>query len=108
MTFNEYQEQSRKTARYDVNQGIVYPVLGLNGEAGEVAEKLKKIIRDHGGVISAEAKIELVKELGDVLWYLSQIAYDLKVSLDDVAKANLEKLFSRLERNQISGNGDNR
>ncbi len=86
----------------------VYPTLGLINEAGEVAGKIKKLFRDKGGVISAEDRQALKQELGDVLWYLTQICTELGLSLDEVASANIEKLFSRLERGQIHGDGDNR
>lgn len=114
MDFQEYQTQSRQTAKYTQGEAAnfrglpIYPVLGLVGEAGEVAEKMKKIIRDNHGVIDQERKDMLIKEIGDVLWYLSQLCTDLDISLDDVATTNLEKLFSRLERGQIQGDGDNR
>lgn len=109
MNFNEYQKQSQKTAQYP-NKGnnYIYPVLGLAGESGEVAEKFKKIIRDSDGRIDEEKKVEIRKELGDVLWYISQIATELKINLEDVAQKNIEKLQSRLERGCIKGNGDNR
>ena len=109
MTFEEYQKESRKTALYP-NKGnnFIYPVLGLCGESGEIAEKIKKVIRDEGGVASDLKKEEIKKELGDVLWYISQIATELGLSLDAVGMANIEKLQSRLERNKISGSGDNR
>lgn len=109
MTFEEYQKLALRTAIYP-RQGDnkFYPVLGLMGEAGEVAEKFKKIIRDKEGIIDDESTIEIKKELGDVLWYISQIATELKVDLEDVAKTNIDKLQSRMERNQIRGNGDNR
>jgi len=110
MTFVEYQEQSRRTALYPAigESKLIYPVLGLTGEAGEVAEKIKKIFRDNGGVISEEQKQELAKELGDVLWYLSQISSELNLSLADIAQMNLDKLLSRLDRGQLHGSGDNR
>jgi NTP pyrophosphatase (non-canonical NTP hydrolase) len=109
MNFEEYQKKSRKTALYPgVGSNFVYPTLGLAGEAGEVAEKVKKIIRDDGGEILPEKKKEISKELGDVLWYVSQIATEVGLSLDDVAKENIEKLYSRLERGKIGGSGDNR
>jgi len=87
---------------------IVYPTLGLANEAGEVAGKIKKIFRDKGGVIGAADREALKQELGDVLWYLTQICTELDLTLDEVAQANLEKLFSRLERGQIRGEGDER
>jgi len=107
--FDSYQRESRKTWNLiHTDHPIVYPTLGLANEAGEVAGKVKKIFRDHGGAISAEDREALKQELGDVLWYLAQICTELDVSLQEVAEANLEKLFSRLERNQIRGSGDDR
>ena len=109
MTFEEYQKESRKTALYpNKDSNFIYPVLWLCGESGEIAEKIKKVIRDEGGIVSEHKKEEIKKELGDVLWYISQIATELRLSLDAIAKANIEKLQSRLERNKISGSGDNR
>lgn len=109
MDFKEYQKKSRKTAKYpDVDSNFIYPTLGLAGEAGEVAEKIKKIIRDDGGQVLPERKKEIEKELGDVLWYLTQIATELNLELDQIAEKNIEKLYSRLERGQIGGSGDNR
>lgn len=109
MDFNEYQKLSRKTAVYpNSGSNYVYPTLGLSGEAGEVAEKIKKVIRDEGGVISEAKKKEIEKELGDVLWYVSQIASELGLSLDGVASLNIEKLYSRMERKVLTGSGDNR
>ena len=109
MNFQEYQEKSRKTAKYpDAGHNFVYPVLGLAGESGEVAEKVKKIIRDKGGLIDEETREALKKELGDVLWYVSQLATEFGLKLDDVAEGNIEKLYSRLERGMINGDGDNR
>lgn len=109
MDFSLYQKESRKTAVYpDQDANIVYPTLGLVGEAGEVAEKVKKIIRDAEGVIDDQRRAELKKELGDVLWYLAQVTTELQLDLDDVAQTNLDKLFSRLDRGVIHGEGDNR
>lgn len=109
MTFDEYQEKSRKTAAYpNIGNNFIYPVIGLAGESGEVSEKIKKIIRDHGGVASDSHKEEIKKELGDVLWYVSQLSTELGLSLKDVAHSNLEKLYSRMERGKIQGSGDNR
>lgn len=109
MDFQEYQTISRKTAVYpQLGENIVYPTLGVVGEAGEVAEKVKKIIRDGSGEITDTQRTELTKEIGDVLWYLAQLATELGVSLDDVATKNIEKLFSRLERGVLHGSGDNR
>jgi NTP pyrophosphatase (non-canonical NTP hydrolase) len=107
--FETYQRESRKTwGVIAVDHPIVYPTLGLANEAGEVAGKIKKIFRDKGGVISEEDRQALKYELGDVLWYLTQICTELNLTLDEVAAANIEKLFSRLERGQIGGEGDER
>ena len=103
MRFYEYQEEASKTAIYPEQYKIVYPALGLAGESGEVAEKVKKHIRD--GVLNID---DLKKELGDVLWYLAAIASDLGLNLDDVAESNLQKLRSRQARGVIGGSGDNR
>ena len=109
MTFDEYQKESRKTAIYpNIGENFVYPTLGLSGEAGEVAEKIKKVLRDKDGVIDETTKTEIAKELGDVMWYLSQIASELNLSLEDAASANLKKLSSRKDRGVLSGSGDNR
>jgi len=109
MNFKEYQEESRKTAIYPkAGENYVYPTLGLAGEAGEVAEKIKKAIRDKDGVVDDERKEELKKELGDVLWYVSQIASELNLSLNEIAEKNIEKLYNRMERNKLKGSGDNR
>jgi len=125
LNFNNYQEQALTTAMYPTpfltsefednkdltvnNQiGYVYPTLGLVGEAGEVAEKVKKLIRDFGGIINPEQALELKKELGDILWYLAVLAHEFGLTLEDIAKLNLEKLASRKERGVITGNGDNR
>lgn len=86
----------------------IYPVIGLAGETGEVSEKFKKIIRDKNGVITDDDKKEIAKEMGDVLWYLSQICTELGITFEEVADMNIEKLKSRKERGAIHGNGDNR
>jgi NTP pyrophosphatase (non-canonical NTP hydrolase) len=109
MTLAEYQQKSKTTAIYpNIGSNFVYPTLGLAGEAGEVADKIKKILRDKNGQISKEDRQEISRELGDVLWYIAQLATELNLSLDEVAQNNLTKLLSRLERNVIGGNGDNR
>ena len=104
MDFHEYQTEAKKTAVYD--QPIIYPTLGLTGEAGEVAEKVKKMIRDDDGILTPERKALLIKELGDVLWYLAMIATDIDVDLEEVATSNIKKLFLRREKNMIKGDGD--
>jgi NTP pyrophosphatase (non-canonical NTP hydrolase) len=109
MTFQEYQEESRKTAVYpNKDNNFIYPTLGLAGEAGEVAEKIKKVIRDGNGIVTEEKKGEITKELGDVLWYVANLAKELGISLEEVAQKNLEKLQSRQQRNELHGSGDNR
>lgn len=105
MTFEQYQDEARKTAIY---KSPMYPYLGLVSEAGEVAGKIKKILRDKDGVLSMEDKVQLSFELGDVLWYIANIASDLNIDLADIASANLSKLNSRLSRGVIQGSGDNR
>lgn len=109
MTFEEYQKKSRETAIYpNKDNNFIYPTLGLAGEAGEIAEKIKKILRDKNGVVDEEARKEISKELGDVLWYVSQLATELNLSLEEIVSLNIEKLKSRKERGQLHGSGDNR
>lgn len=109
MTFGEYQKNSRETAVYpNKDNNFIYPVLGLAGEAGEVAEKIKKVLRDDNGVITDQKREDVKKELGDVLWYIAQVATELNMSLEDVASHNIEKLSSRKEKGQLHGDGDNR
>lgn len=109
MNFNSYQHKALESAVYP-NRGnnIVYPVLGMNGEAGEVAEKVKKILRDKDGQWTEEDKEEIKKEIGDVLWYCAAAASEFGLNLQEVAEANIDKLHDRLKRNKIYGNGDNR
>ena len=106
MKLNEYQEEARSTAIYPEEDGLIYTVLGLNGEAGEIAEKVKKMLRD--GKSLEECQVELIKELGDVLWYVANLAHELGVSLDTVAIFNIAKLASRNKRDMLKGDGDNR
>ena len=108
MTLNEYQQHALETAIYPENRKIIYPTLGLTGEAGEVADKVKKVIRDNNLQFTDERKREIAKELGDVMWYCATLAHDLGYRLDEIARMNVEKLRSRLERNRIQGSGDNR
>ena len=103
MTLSEYQIKAAQTAIYPDNWSIVYPALGLAGEAGEVANKVKKLVRD--GKLDKEA---VAAELGDVLWYLSALARDLDADLGDIAQANINKLESRMKRGVIGGSGDTR
>ena len=109
MNFIDYQTKARTTAKYPVvGHGVIYPTLGLVNEAGEVAGKIKKIFRDKGGVIGQADKEALKAELGDVLWYIAQVATELDLSLDEIAESNISKLLDRLERGKIKGDGDNR
>jgi NTP pyrophosphatase (non-canonical NTP hydrolase) len=109
MTFKEYQEAARKTAIYpNIGQNYIYPTLGLTGEAGEVAEKIKKILRAGIVTMDQEQTQGIAKELGDVLWYLAHLATELGLDLDQIANANLEKLASRQQRDVLQGSGDNR
>jgi NTP pyrophosphatase (non-canonical NTP hydrolase) len=108
MQLGEYQRRSRRTAEYPREASLSYPALGLAGEAGEVAEHIKKAIRDDGGEVTPERRSALEKELGDVLWYLAQIATELELDLDTIAAGNLDKLLSRQRRGVLSGSGDER
>ena len=109
MNFDEYQKLSRETAIYpNIGSNFVYPTLGLAGESGEVAEKIKKVLRDKNGIMDQETKDKISKELGDVMWYVAQLATELELSLDDIADANISKLQSRKERGSLSGSGDMR
>ena len=109
MRLSDYQARSRATAVYpEVGGNLLYPTLGLCGEAGEVAEKIKKMMRDDGGLLSEQRRDALSKELGDVLWYLAQLATEAKLDLDTIAAANIEKLLSRQRRSVLNGSGDER
>lgn len=109
MRFSEYQERSRATAVYpDAGSNIVYPALGLCGEAGETAEKVKKAIRDDGGTLTEERREAIAAELGDVLWYAAQLATEAGLDLEEIAEANLDKLASRQRRAVLHGSGDDR
>ena len=108
MEFSDYQHFSRRTASYPREAWLTYPALGLAGEAGEVAEHAKKTIRDDGGRVSDERRAAIARELGDVLWYVAQLASELGLELEDIARENLEKLFSRQSRGVLSGSGDDR
>ena len=109
MNFIEYQQKAKATAKYPViGHGVIYPTLGLTNEAGEVAGKIKKVFRDKDGIISEETRDALKAELGDVLWYLAQVATELNLSLDEIAEYNIAKLLDRQARGKIQGDGDNR
>lgn len=106
--FATYQKQAQTTAVYPQRGegNFIYPALGLAGETGEICEKIKKVIRDEGGVISDERRQLLAKELGDVLWYVSTLATELGLNLDEIAAGNLAKLAARKQANTIHGSGD--
>ena len=106
MQLDEYQERANDTAIYP--EGLNYPILGLAGEAGELCNKYKKILRDKGGEADINDMGELAKELGDVLWYVAQIATELDTDLEIVARRNLMKLEDRQNRGVLGGSGDNR
>ncbi len=110
MNFNDYQNKSAKTMIVE-GPGLTrlyYCALGLANESGEVAGKVKKVIRDRDGKVDDEAKSLIGAELGDVLWYLARLADEIDLKLDDVAQENLDKLLSRLDRGTIKGDGDKR
>ena len=121
-TFNDYQDNAKKTAIYLNKVKEKYPelppeiikILGISyasnglGEVGEIQGKIKKLIRDAGGEISEEAKKEISKEIGDVLWYVMAICEEFDLRMEDVAQQNINKLFSRMERGVLGGSGDNR
>lgn len=117
LTFMQYETAQRTSAIYPDNvrltdyQGnkvALYPFFGLASEAGEVIDKIKKIIRDNGGSMSHEDRLAITKELGDVLWYISACAYELSIPLSIVAQQNILKLQKRKQDNKLHGSGDNR
>lgn len=115
LTINDYQKKAHETADYPsgeiggaVKVDYLYPVMGLSEEAGEVAGKFAKAVRDSNGFISPERKTEIEKELGDVMWFIAEICTCLDVTLEEVAEKNLAKLASRKQRGVIHGSGDNR
>jgi NTP pyrophosphatase (non-canonical NTP hydrolase) len=106
---NDYQEYANKTAIYKPELAILYPTLGLAGEAGELANKVKKIFRDYGGNLNASGlRGQLIDELGDVLWYVAAVAADIEVTLEEVAVRNVKKLAARKDAGTLHGSGDNR
>ncbi len=112
MTLDEYQVQARSTAIYPEEARVLYPTLKLAGEAGEVAEKLGKLMRDEGllpgGQLDNAQRDALAKEIGDVLWYVANLAADLGLSLEAIGRTNLDKLASRRDRGVLGGSGDER
>jgi NTP pyrophosphatase (non-canonical NTP hydrolase) len=107
MELNEYQKEAIEVAFYE-GDDVIYLALGITGEAGEVADHVKKMLRDDGGELSEGRKHILAKELGDVLWYVSKMADKLGFTLEDVAVANINKIKDRVERGTQHGSGDNR
>jgi NTP pyrophosphatase (non-canonical NTP hydrolase) len=108
MDFNTYQDQAIQTAVYEKGVLVMYPALGLCGEAGEVANKVKKIFRDDKGVVSEEKRDQIKGEIGDCLWYLAALARDLDINLLQAAEENIAKLHARAARGTLQGSGDNR
>lgn len=102
---NDYQKRAIKTAIYPTDYRMVYPALGLAGESGEVCEKVKKYLR---GDDSPNLRKDIEKELGDVLWYVANLASDLGLHLDNIATKNLDKLRDRERRDVLQGDGDER
>jgi NTP pyrophosphatase (non-canonical NTP hydrolase) len=108
MQLDAYQQAARSTAIYAERHKVIYPALGLASEAGEVAGKVKKALRDRGGAFDAEQTEALKDELGDVLWYVAVLAADLGLSLEAIAERNIAKLASRRQRGALGGAGDRR
>ena len=103
MGLNDYQKAASKTAIYKAEHSVLYPALGLAGEAGEVANKVKKMLRD--GDFDRQA---IAAEIGDVLWYIAALSRDLNIEMQDLAMKNLEKLYGRKARGTLKGSGDTR
>jgi NTP pyrophosphatase (non-canonical NTP hydrolase) len=108
MSLLDYQIAAKEFAKYPKEHALSYTTLGLVGEAGEVANKVKKIIRDNNGVMTAEMKQQIAQELGDVMWYVAALAGELGYRLEDICFQNIAKLDDRFKRNVINGTGDNR
>lgn len=108
MKFEDYQTMASKTAVYDDADVIIYPALGLISEAGEVAGKVKKVLRDDKGMFTPEKRQAIADEVGDVLWYMASLCTDLGIGMETVAQRNIDKLNSRMARGVIQGSGDNR
>lgn len=109
MNFDEYQKEAKVFADYpNIGNNIFYPVLGLSGESGEIANKIGKIMRDGLDIKDTKFRDKIKEDMGDVLWFLSQIGIELNISLEDVARYNIKKLESRKKRGVLHGDGDNR
>lgn len=107
MKLNTYQERALETAIYPEQYKLIYPALGLNGEAGEVADKVKKILRGDSE-LTEERKGDIAYELGDVLWYVATCAHDLGYTLEEIGEMNIKKLAMRQKKGLLGGNGDHR
>ncbi len=107
MELNKYQKIARTTAVYKEPK-IIYPALGLAGEAGEVAEQVKKFLRDDNGIMTEERRNKIRDEVSDVLWYIANLLADLNLTMNEVAERNIEKLMDRKARGVIKGSGSNR
>ena len=108
MRFDDYQKAALRTAIYAERDRVIYPALGLASEAGEVAGKIKKVLRDQDGDFARAPLAALADELGDVLWYVAVLAADLGLSLEQIAADNVAKLAARRQRGTIGGAGDHR
>lgn len=109
ISLNDYQTAALRTANpRDKKNEVFHLLLGLSGEAGEIGEKAKKIVRDHDSDFSKLDIDDLTKELGDVLWYVAVLADHFDIKLDDVGSKNIAKLASRQQRGVLRGSGDNR
>lgn len=108
MTIEEYSEIIKKTAVFPKEIGLTYCTMGLCGEAGEVAEKMKKLYRDKNGIVTETFKNDIKKELGDVIWYVTALGNELGIPLDGIMEANYRKLMLRRATNTLHGDGDNR
>lgn len=108
MTLNEYQQKALQIETYSPEYKIIYPTLGLTGEAGECSDKVKKIIRDNNGEFTLEKKVEIAKEIGDVLWFCAALANDIGFDFETIGQMNYDKLQSRQKRGMLHGSGDNR
>ena len=108
MTLNEYQKKALETAVYPQEYKIIYPALGLTGEAGEFSDMFKKGIRDDACNFTEQKKEQIDKQIGDVMWYCATLANDIGYDLETICEMNYNKLHSRQERGMIHGSGDNR
>ena len=108
MSLNDYQRRAAETAVYPADVGLAYTTLGLEGEAGELANKVKKVYRDDAGILTTQARWKLADELGDVLWYVAAVATEIGIDLDAIANLNLNKLAARKTNDTLHGNGDAR